>query len=388
MALERFGILMAIAGCLVGRASPVFAQTQPAAATLPASDVLNAGKAVVVLVGLAAQDAELHALLRELLASRGVTAELSSQTSFEKDNLLREVARDGAVHVFVVPGAAGNIGLYFRHPDGERFLLRSVLLRGGLDAVGREQIGQIVETAVVLLLHKRDGLTREQTQLALDADASGPAAAEASPPPTSPPPKSGPSSSSRPRSPRRNTSLDAWLGLRYGARDLGASLGMVHGPGLELGVGVRHGWLARARLTAERDFTQTLTSPQIRADIDSLRWRLALDAGRLLTDAQAILVSVGAGQDRSRIAPKRAPGSSVTPGPTLQDTVPVVHVELRYEVGRGRFRAAGAVGIDASLLDTHFDVSRSSTAEPVVRPWLVRPTAGLVLAFCPHLTSF
>jgi hypothetical protein len=388
MALERFGIWVAIAGCLVGRAAPVLAQTQPAGAALPASDVADAGKAVVVLVGLAAQDAELQALLRELLASQGVTAELSGQTSFDKDQLLREVARDGAVHVFVVPGAAGNIGLYFRHPDGERFLLRSVLLRGGLDAMGREQIGQIVETAVVSLLHKRDGLTREQTQLALDADASGPAAAEASPPPASPPPKSEPSSSPRPRSPRRNTSLDAWLGLRYGARELGASLGMAHGPGLELGVGVRHGWLARVRLTAQRDFTQTLTSPQIRADIDSLRWRLALDAGRLLTDAQAIVVSVGAGQDRSRIAPKRAPGSSVTPGATLQDTVPVVHVELRYELGRGRFRAAGAVGIDTALLDTHFDVSRSSTAEPVVRPWLVSPTAGLVLAFCPHLTSF
>lgn len=389
MASQRFGSWVVLAACLLGHGSPLLAQESAAPAATSSKDAPNAERAVVVLVGVAANDAELHALLRELLASRGVTAELISQPRFVKDDLLHEAAHDGAVHVFVVPGAAGNVGLYFRHPDGERFLLRNILLRGGLNDVGRELIGQIVETAVAALLHSSDGLTREQTQLALAAEPSptlaAPAAA-ASPTPAAPKPH--PSPAEQPQPPPRNATLEGWLGLRYGAVVAGASLGVAHGPGLELGVGARHGWLLRGRLTGERDFTQTLTTSQIRADIDSLRWRVAVDAGLALKDSQALLVSLGAGQDRSTVEPKTAPGSAVTPGPKLQDTVPVVHAELRYEVGSGSFRAGGALGVDVALVETHFDVSRSAGPEQVVRPWLVRPTASLGLAFSPRLATF
>lgn len=391
MASERFGIWVVVA-CLAARTSPLLAQEQPVSVAPASKDQPNTHdteRAVVVLVGLAASDAELRALLRELLESRGVVAELTGRPRFVKDDLLREAAHDGAVHVFVVPGAEGNVGLYFRHPDGERFLLRSILLRGGFDDVGREQIGQVVETAVASLLHSSDGLTREQTQLALATEASPTAAepaiaAEPAPAAAKPPPSRVP----EPRSPPPSATLEGWLGLHYGAAFMGDALGAAHGPGLELGVGARHVWVLRGRLTGERDFTQTLTSSQIRADVDTLRWRVALDAGLMLARSQALLVSLGAGQDRSTVEPKTAPGSAVMPGPQFQDTVPVVHAELRYEVGRGSVRASGALGLDAALVETHFDVSRSAGPEPVVRPWLVRPTVSLGLAFCPRLARF
>jgi len=382
----RFGLCLCFA--LVGgvaTATPVLAEPTAPAAMQPA-----ASEAVVVLAGAAGRDPKLRALLSELLERRGVHARISEQNSFGRTQLLHGAAPGNGVLVFIVPGLAGNVGLYFRAPDGERFLLRSVLLRAGFDDVGRELVGQVVETAVASLLHSGDGLTREQAQLALTSDESATAAAKPHGPerPGQAPPRSRPKPASAPSHPRTTTTLEGWFALRYGVVALGRELGVAHGPGLELGLGVKRGLLLRGRVTLERDFSQSFETSRIAAELTRVQLRFAADAGLPLTSLQMLLVSLGIGQDRLDVKPTASAGSSVSPAAAFQDQAPVAHLEFRYEASLGRFRVAAALGADASLVETHYDVAYPTERERVVRPWLLRPSASIALAFCPPWATF
>jgi hypothetical protein len=290
-----------------------------------------------------------------------------------------------------VPGREGNVGLYFRAPDGERFLLRSVLLRAGFDDVGRELVGQVVETAVVALLDSGAGLTREQAQQALSSDDSG-AEPPARPSEGEGPRTVSPALPSKPASPPGTVgppiALEGWLGLRYGAVTLGSELGVAHGPGLELGLGLKRGWLLRGRVTAERDFPHSFETSLVAAELTRVRLRLAVDAGLPVTSLQTLLLSFGIGQDLVDVKPTAPAGSDVAPVPAFADNAPMAQAELRYEVALGLFRVAASLGADASLVETHYDVAHPTERERVVRPWLVRPSAAMALAFCPRWASF
>lgn len=384
MPLPRFGLYLclAIAG---GVATAPRARAEP----VPTASA-TASEATIALVGAAGHDEELKALLSELLERRGVHAHLFEQSAFGHEQLLRAAAPGNGVLVFVVPEPTGNVGLYFRAPDGERFLLRSVRLRAGFDDVGRELVGQVVETAVVSLLHSGDGLTLEQARFALANNDSASAVAEKKPLPVVPAKAEAgvPTKAAASRRRARPTVVEGWFALRYGALALGPQPGVTHGPGAELGLGVKRGLLLRARVTFERDFPQSFETSRIAAELTRTRLRFALDGGLPLSDLQALLVSLGIGQDRLRVKPAAASGSSVAPAAAFEDHAPVAQAELRYEVALETFRLAAAVGADVSLVQTHYDVARGTERESVLRPWLVRPTAGFALAFCPRWTTF
>ena len=120
-----------------------------------------------------------------------------------------------------------------------------------------------------------------------------------------------------------------------------------------------------------------------------MRLRVSADAGLPLTGGQLLLISLGLGQDQLDVKPSATAGSSVAPADAFHERAPVAQAELRYEASFARFRIAAALGADASLVETHYDVAHSSTErEAVVRPWLVRPSASLALAFCPRWATF
>jgi len=382
----RFGLCLCFAFAGFGAVVPS-ARAEP---TASAAAEPSANQALVVLVGAAGRDPELRSLLSELLQRRGVHAGISQQSGFGREELLKP-ATGNAVLVFIVPGLGGNVGLYFRAPDGERFLLRSLLLRAGFDDVGRELVGQVVETAVASLLHTRDGLTREQAQLALTRDEPAAAAVASTKPAKNPAivaKRAPPKPALLPRAAPASTSLEGWFALRYGAVALGTQLGIAHGPGLELGLSVKRHWLLRSRLTLERDFPQSFATSLIAAELMRVRWRVTADAGLPLRGEQLLLVSLGLGQDLLDVKPTAPSGSSIAPAAAFQDPVPVMQAELRYEASLARFRIAASLGADVSLVKTHYDVAHTIERERVVRPWLIRPSAGLALAFCPRWATF
>jgi hypothetical protein len=390
MSSSPVGFCLCFALCAVVTPLPLWAQ-EPAG---PDSSELDPGaQAAIVLVGAAGRDPELRALLTELLERRHVGVQLSTRSEFDSAELLGGRPPSGAVQVFVVPGSAGSVRVYFRAPDGERFLLRRVLLRAGFDEVGREQLGQIVETATLALLEPGAGLSREQAEQALTQERFEP---EPGPPGAAANPKRSPQAggaapppdAKTPATPRESMTLEGWLALRYRAVVGGSGLGLAHGPGAELGLSAKRRWLLRLRLRAERDFPQTLETAQVSAEIRGLRWTAAADAGLELARAHWLLLSLGLGQDRASVTPLGATGSNVAPAPAFDHQAPVAEAELRYEAGSW-LRLVVALGADASLVRTHYDVTHpDEEPERVARPWPFRPSLSLGLAFCPELAAF
>lgn len=356
----------------------------------------EAASALVVLVGAAARDAELRALLLELLGHRGAAVEVTTRERFEPHELLGEATKERTVSVFVVPGREGSVGLYFRAPDGARFLLRSVPLRSGFDEVGREQVGQIIETAVSSLLQSPAGMTREEARVALELQASnerGDQASGGAPPddaraPAPVPPDNVPAPVA-PAAAARSITLEGWLAARYGASFDGGDLGVAQGPGVELGVGfLFRGVRVRMRGVGQRDFSRQLRASGVEADLGSWRLGMAADVGGAVASQQWLFASLGVGRVRTEVTPRAAAGSAVVPAAAFESTAPVAHVELRYELGRSLLRVAIGAGADLGLVETHYDVARDGRRERVATPWLVRPTASFALGLVPQWGPF
>lgn len=389
MPRPRFALRLALGLGLTLIGAPAWCQTDAANASPASTRALLQRHAVIVLIGALANDAELSALLRELLETSGVVVELATADHFERRDLLEARPSQNAVYVFVAPAAAGATRLYFRAPDRERFLLRRLPERPAFDDVAREQIGQTVQTAVDSLSRSNEGLTREQARAALDVDDKAPAA-DASPAKASRAAPEPVRESSRRAAGHAapSSTLEGWLGVRYAATLLTTKVGPAHGPALELGLGIAGSRLAlRARGTIEDDFRQTATTSAVGAELHSYRLRLSIDAGLLLGHEQRLLASIGAGQDRTSVSPLPTLGG-VTPHAAFIDLAPVGHAELRYELGSGIARAAAALGADLSLVDTHFDVERDAQRTRVLSWWLLRPTFGVAVALVPRWAIF
>ena len=341
----------------------------------PGATVTSPAAASIVLVGEMGENEELRELLVEFLERKAVQSRFVRQPEFRRQELLA-ASKDDSVHVFVVP-AAGRARLYFRGPDGQRFLLREVELRNGLDEVGRELIGQIVESSVDALLHSAAGITREEVQSELEKQAPEPAPAPAAPE------RSEPTERALPAAIAPRSELEAWCALRYAAEFAGDP-GLGHGPGLELGIGARRGLLLRGRVFGERWFPQSVQGNTIGADIVATRARLALDLGFELGSAATLILSLGAGADLVRVEPGRARDPSVVPAATSESAVPAARGELRLEFGGDVWQLAFAVSADSSLADTHYDVTAGSTVQRVAEEWAVRPGTAVAIGWRPR----
>ncbi|HVU00158.1 MAG TPA: hypothetical protein VHE30_00350, partial [Polyangiaceae bacterium] len=134
-----------------------------------------------MFVGAAADTEDLRAVLRELLERSGVHPEFESRDRFRSSALLATEPSDARVWVFLQLTGPRRAKLYFRGPLGERFLLRTLNLRRGMDEVGRELVGQVVETSTVALLRSEGGMSREEAKAGLSAEGEEPEPDEAVP---------------------------------------------------------------------------------------------------------------------------------------------------------------------------------------------------------------
>lgn len=333
----------------------------------------DASSVTVVLIGAVGESTKLRGLLVELLERQGVHPELEREPHFVPAHLLSGDESDRAAWVFVELVDQHAARLYFRGPHAERFLLRDLELRDGLDDLGCELIAQVVESSVVSILRSSAGISREQARAVL-AERNGSSAPTADEHEAPVLPRTG------------RAKLGAWLGVRYAGQWTGSDLGGAHGPGGELGIEWRSRAIFRGSLSAERWFAQAFVSPQIRANIQSWPLRLSIDVGRSAGSAQSWLFGVAAGVDVTRVEPGQNLDPTVTPTTARTRVVPVLRTAARYELGLGGWRMGLTAFADISPLDTHYDLQdKSGTAQRVVAPWRVRPGLALVLAWCPSL---
>jgi hypothetical protein len=332
--------------------------------------------ATIVLVGDVSPSATLASLLAELLGRQGVELRLLRRPRFDAGEFLATTTKDRAVWVFVELADAHKARLSFRGPEARRFLLRELWLRDGLDELGRELVGQVVESSVVSLLRSSEGMTLAEARAALLASAAVPGTSAESieggrPALVTP----------RPAFPR----WAAWIGARYEGGWTGADLGGAHGPGAELGIERRGALRLRATLFAEWLSSQAFDSPEVTARIQTWPLRLSADAGWAVARAQTCFLGLGAGADVTRVEAAAASGSGVTPNPPSTRLLPVLRASLRYEFGFAPFAVALAAFVDASLLTTHYDLVRAGVGQRVAVPWPIRPGGALVLAWAPEL---
>jgi hypothetical protein len=360
----------------------------------PAPERGSRERAVITLTAAAAESKELLRVLNELLARDEIEVAFSTRRSFGSTELLRAGSNDDAVEAFVVPDGTERARLYFRAPDGQRFLVRDVALPSGFDAVGRELIAQIVESSIVALLHSEVGISRAQVKAEVESSAEAPRTDSAAPkveprapPKKTPEPRAAPTQA-RPRAEQTLYAVEGWLAAHYAADWSGSALGLRQGPGLELGVGFRRRTFVRARLVVEQDYPNTLQAGPIDAKVTTARGRAVIDWGTPIGQGQALAFSAGAGEDRSRIEPTASRDALVVPAGPSRETPFVLHSEARLEASVTPFRLTLAVGFDIPLVQTPYDVDRGAAAKQLAAPWAVRPGAILSLAWCPRLGSF
>jgi hypothetical protein len=347
----------------------------PAAAGGAEPDAGAGARATVVhLVGDAGASSELAALLGELLGQGHVRAVVSSDDRF--DPALWLDAGEDALLVFVVPDRAGRLSLYFRAPPGERFLVRELSLPHGLDAVGREMVGQVVESSVAALLHSATaGIDRAQARIELarqrrENEVSGP------PPPS----VTGPG-------PRRWSALFA---IRYDAAWSGSDLGAVHGPGLELGLfrvvsaAVEPDALCiGAAAIAEWALPQSLASRALDAEIDAASARLLASVEWRHGRHHSVIAALGGGADLVWARTTAVHDRAIAPAGESRRAIPTARAEVAYGVGVGAWRAALALFADVALEGTDYALQTSSGAVTLATPWRIRPGASLSFTFRP-----
>ena len=377
--MSFFGYTARVVGCLgvlmLGRAA--LGETPARTPSVPREEPSSAA-VMIVLVGPAGESSELAALVSELLGRRELATSFVREPEFQPHELLARRERDRSVWVYLALAGGQSARLYFRGPGGQRFLLRELGLPGGLDAVGREGIAQVIDSSVHSLLFSAAGLSREQARDAIEQAQreAAPTAAPSAAPPPAPPPASAPSAVSPP------PNVVGLIGVRYVAEYSGQNIGAAHGPGVEVGIGARRPTRVGARLAVDRFFPQGIESENVGAGIQTTRLVLRGYLEWSLGAGSAVGLGVGGGTDITRIEP-RAVAPSVTLAPKSTDLVPVASTEARLELRPGAWSLGIGLLANVALADTHYDLRRPGGTTRVAGLWPVRPGVVLGLGWAP-----
>jgi hypothetical protein len=366
--------------------------------------------AVIVLIGEADHTPELAAVLAESLLQKGVQAQFNRKPRFEPSALLDAGKDDTRVWVFVALDGPLRAQLYFRGPRGERFLLRELALRAGLDELGRELIGRVVETSALALLHSSEGLNRAQAEegiaahehvLQLGANASRTDAAHERKDesareeerartgdrqrgvdrPRERSDEAGPSSHDY----NARGAAERWLlGARVLGQWTGSALQGRYGAGFELGHVLSRAAWPRVRLRAafELNLPQTLERSAVDARVTTWPLRVGIDLG-ITRGVHAWLLGLGTGFDRVRTTAEHARDAGLMLSEPSTQLLPVSRAELRYELAVSRLLLSVAALIDVPWAVTHYDVLEQGKRVRLGTPWRLRP--GFVLGFGARL---
>jgi hypothetical protein len=354
---------------LVALCAPAARASEPQRSEPEARAAQPDTRATIVVVASSGDDQELRALLRELLGRQSISSELLRAERFDPDSLF-ETAADSRLLVFIVVGDK-RARLYFRGPHGERFLLRKLSLPSGLDEVGNELIGQVVESSAMALLHSSAGLSREEASAELARETDEPTRTETrqkrAPVRRAPAPRPSP--------------FEIGGALAYTGLWTGPELGLSHGPGLELYAGYRGALLLRLRAGGQRSFEQSLSATPVAARIQTSSLRGALELGVTLNGRHGLSLGLGTGAELVFVEPERAAESDVRLESAGSYVVPLLRPELRYELALSSVRLCAAAVTDVLLADTHYDLLENGRQRRLATPWRVRPGALLGLGF-------
>ncbi|HEY3493959.1 MAG TPA: hypothetical protein VGK73_04705 [Polyangiaceae bacterium] len=356
------------APCVALASLPAWAEPGPDGSSGSTSGAAPSSRsaATIVLVGDLGEDEELVLLLRELLEQQGVAAQVTKAKTFDPGALFADL--DGArdIRVFVTLREFDDARLYFRGPLGDRYLLRRLTLSRGLDAVGRELLGQVVESSVAALLHSSEGLSREQATQAIASETDAGEAPRVAPAreTTAPPPAP------------KQVEREFRAAVHYALSWSGAEIGLAHGPGVALGLRYRSRPGFGVELAFERFFPQTLATDALDADIQKTSFRFLGELGLPFSEAHWIALGFGPALELSRLRPLTA-SAGVTLAPPSTDVAPALRLELRYSFTAGPAQLGATALLDIGLVKTHYDLADTTARRELAAPSLLRPGAAV-----------
>ncbi len=355
-------LLRGVVMCVCGLTLPMLGHAQAAG-----------DAAEIVLVGADDADAQLQAVVSELLSREGVTAVFQHAERFVPEALLAAPDTDRRVRVFITLPSPELARLYLRGPYGRRFLLRDLTLRNGVDELGRESIAHVVATSTHALLHSTAGIDRDAVRADLDrqgvaTDSNG----EALLPPQD---QEVPIGVDAP-----GTTIGFSLGLRDIVRWSGSELGARWGAGVELGISEQASpaWLFRQRLVFEHAVSQSLQVPELLSYVRGSALRVGQDVA-LVSGAHRAVFGLLAGVDILRITPQRAGDPSWSLSGPYTEVVPTLRAELRYELLFRWLFAALSVSGDVALRSVRFRVRDGATERTVAQAAWLSPGLALTL---------
>jgi hypothetical protein len=337
----------------------------------PAPPGASTPRAVIVVASDGSRADKLEDLLSELLGRDGVELAFESRERFDPHEVLSPSGAGSDIRVFIDLTEPNLARLYFRAPDGERFLVRSLALDSSTDDLGREQVGQVVESSTLTLLHSQAGLSREQAASAIEAARPEPA----KPLPVNTSPASKPPRGTSAPAPTPSA-LHGDVALRYGFESLGDAIALRHGPGIELAVAQS---VLGARVTLERGFEQAIHAPDFAATEQVYSARLLGELGVRVAAHQRAAVAVGGGIDVAHLDPGPPLAVDVTASAPKTHVVPIVRAELRYELTFAPVTVAAAGFTDIACAKTHYDVIEDGNVHRVASLNTLRPGAALVV---------
>ena len=375
-------LVLAIAAASVAASTLAIALTSaPALAQArvepPMRDAAPSQLAVVVLTGDASGNAALSDVISELLLRQGVEPQVQSQARFSPEAFLDSSPADARSYAFVSVHGTDRAKLYFRGPNGARFLLRELSLRDGLDELGRELIARVVETSLVALLHATEGVTQAEARAELAKESAlGPPQPAPVPSRVSPPVSNVPPRAATP------ADLAAVFTLRALTHASGRELGPRFAAGFEGGgrFSMPHWPKLGARLGIEVAIPQHIDAEEADAAVLTIPLRAGLELGT----AFELYFALSAGVDVVSLDPERIGDADLALNDASIDLVPVVRAEVRYELPLDAgFALTLAALADVALETTRYDVIQSGSRKTLAAPWAVQPGLAVGLGFRP-----
>ncbi|HEY2405863.1 MAG TPA: hypothetical protein VGI10_07665 [Polyangiaceae bacterium] len=351
----------------------IFAQALPRAARAQVSELAvseHEPLAVeVVLVGVSEDSDQLARVISDLLRVRRIRARFERRAELTERDL---TAHRGAHEptVWILYPRLATVRLVFGDDARKLFIVRDIPLPQGLDELGRESVGQIVESSLLALLHGVSGASRADAQRALVAYLAKPAAPRAKPAPlagdTGPPA----------RAPTRR--LSQRLGASYQAAWSGGAFGLEQGPGVFSGVelaGTRDALFVLGAVESCLD--QHYRSAEFDLTVQSNRGWLLFGWHRSMSARTSLVAGGGPGIDVTRVTSKsNTPRATATAGAFAWS--PWLRARAGLEWGGSPIAVELALVADLALYRTHYDVIDSAgTNRVLARPSLIRP--GLAL---------
>ncbi len=317
----------------------------------------------VVLVG-DANGPELGSLIEEWLEPTGLRVEVQAQRALSVDEVLASDPTERRVRVWVT-ATPKHVRIYMADRGAEHFLVRDVPLEHGLNEVGREQVTQVLLSAAIAFMQKREQTSAAAVRSALEGSPAAPAEPEHKPAPPERPPE---------RSPASPTVLRGSIGARYLSRYAGPE-GLVHGPGVSGEVGVAWGPVGLSLLAeVHGELPHRANGRRLELVIAGFSARAGLRAAVLGPSGHVTALEVAAGLSVLSIDAETGSASDVRPRAT-SDRRPSLGLALLHGLPVGPLRLVLGLSVDVDLVRIDYAVLLDGRSERELSPWQAQPGA-------------